>query len=172
MNVVISVAALTGVPLYLPIIWTLFSKRQTAGSVMAATLVSLLLNGFFKFATPVLFDFSFSRAEEMATGVLFPVMILTGWELWSVFRGKQQTVSENMIANVDSEKKDDIPSSDENTQGLKVIGIGIAASGSLIFILGLLASHGQYLVSGIASILMILGSYCICKSWKNNIRKT
>ncbi|MFI3248729.1 MAG: sodium:solute symporter family protein [Rikenellaceae bacterium] len=28
-NVVISVAALTGVPIYLPIIWTLFSKRQT-----------------------------------------------------------------------------------------------------------------------------------------------
>ncbi|MDR0371898.1 MAG: Na+:solute symporter, partial [Prevotellaceae bacterium] len=32
-NVVISVAALTGVPLYLPIIWTLFSKRQTGKSV-------------------------------------------------------------------------------------------------------------------------------------------
>lgn len=171
-NVVISVAALTGVPLYLPIIWTLFSKRQTAGSVMAATLVSLLLNGFFKFVTPALFDFSFSRAEEMATGVLFPVVILTGWELWSVFRGKELTASADRIVDTGNEKEGDVPSSDGNTQGLKVIGIGIAASGTLILILALLADHGQYLVGGIASILMMLGGYCIFKSKKNNIRKT
>lgn len=171
-NVVISVAALTGVPLYLPIIWTLFSKRQTAGSVMAATLVSLLLNGFFKFVTPALFDFSFSRAEEMATGVLFPVVILAGWELWSVFRGKELTASADRIVNTGNEKEADVPSSDGNTQGLKVIGIGIAASGTLILILALLADHGRYLVGGIASILMMLGGYCICKSRKNNIRKT
>ena len=171
-NVVISVAALTGVPLYLPIIWTLFSKRQTAGSVMAATLVSLLLNGFFKFVTPALFDFSFSRAEEMATGVLFPVVILTGWELWSVFRGKELTASADRIVDTGNEKEGDVPSSDANTQGLKVIGIGIAASGTLILILALLADHGRYLVGGIASILMMLGGYCIFKSKKNNIRKT
>ena len=52
-NVVISVAALTGVPLYLPIIWTLFSKRQTEYSVITTTLVSLGANAFFKFITPL-----------------------------------------------------------------------------------------------------------------------
>ena len=46
-NVVISVAALTGVPLYLPIIWSLFSRRQTGTSVITATLSSLGVNALF-----------------------------------------------------------------------------------------------------------------------------
>jgi hypothetical protein len=76
-NVVISVAALTGVPLYLPIIWTLFSKRQTKGSVMTATLLSLALNALFKFVTPYTIHFSFNRAEEMVIGSSLPHHHLT-----------------------------------------------------------------------------------------------
>lgn len=45
-NVVISVAALTGVPLYLPIIWSLFSKRQDKTSVLTTTIFSLAVNVF------------------------------------------------------------------------------------------------------------------------------
>lgn len=45
-NVVISVAALTGVPVYLPVIWTLFSKRQTGRSIVVTTLFSLFVNVF------------------------------------------------------------------------------------------------------------------------------
>src|ERR1035437_2847987 len=38
-NVVISIAALTGVPLYLPVIWSLFSRKQTGRSVLSVTLI-------------------------------------------------------------------------------------------------------------------------------------
>ena len=68
-NVVISIGALTGVPLYLPVIWSLFSKRQTGRSVLTVTLVSLAVNLFFKFVTPA-FGFALSRAEEMILGAL------------------------------------------------------------------------------------------------------
>nr|MDE7473972.1 Na+:solute symporter [Muribaculaceae bacterium] len=52
-NVVISVAALTGVPIYLPVIWSLFSRRQTARTILGVTLVSLAVNLIFKFLTPL-----------------------------------------------------------------------------------------------------------------------
>ena len=161
-NVVISVAALTGVPLYLPIIWTLFSKRQTARSVMMATLLSLALNSFFKFVTPSVWGFSFTRAEEMATGVLFPVVILVVWEVWAAWRGissPHYTISKQVAG---AGKVSTSP--DGNMQGMKVIGIGILVSGLLIMLLGALADRGQLLVCGISFVLIVLGGFCIYRS--------
>lgn len=52
-NVVISVAALTGVPVYLPVIWSLFSKTANfAYESLSATFISLTINLIFKFVTP------------------------------------------------------------------------------------------------------------------------
>ena len=165
-NVVISIAALTGVPLYLPIIWTLFSKHQTTGSVMTATLLSLALNAFFKFVTPYAFDFAFDRAEEMLTGVLFPIIILTVWEIYARFRKIEDERHQSSLvadnANVVAEES----SSSDNSQSLKVIGIGIGASGVLILGLGLLADTGQLIVAAIASVLILIGGFCLYKSKK------
>lgn len=162
-NVVISVAALTGVPLYLPIIWTLFSKRQTTGSVMTATLLSLALNAIFKFVTPYTIGFAFDRAEEMLTGVLFPIIILTIWEVYAMMkniedaRHKQCKEMENNIAESEDKPAD-------NSQSLKVIGIGIMSSGLIIFVLGAMAETGTLLVCSMASVLAILGFLCTFKS--------
>lgn len=165
-NVVISIAALTGVPLYLPIIWTLFSKHQTTGSVMTATLLSLALNAFFKFVTPYAFDFAFDRAEEMLTGVLFPIIILTVWEIYARFRKIEDERHQSSLladnANVVAEESN----SSDNSQSLKVIGIGIGASGVLILGLGLLADTGQLIVAAIASVLILIGGFCLYKSKK------
>lgn len=165
-NVVISIAALTGVPLYLPIIWTLFSKHQTTGSVMTATLLSLALNAFFKFVTPYAFDFAFDRAEEMLTGVLFPIIILTVWEIYARFRKIEDERHQSSLvadnANVVAEESN----SSDNSQSLKVIGIGIGASGVLILGLGLLADTGQLIVASIASVLILIGGFCLYKSKK------
>lgn len=172
-NVVISVAALTGVPLYLPIIWTLFSKRQTAASVMTATLVSLVLNCIFKFITPYTIGFSFDRAEEMATGVAFPVIILLAWELYAKIRGISVPQHRRIILkeqNLANEVVDDkIANSDEtedgdNSRSLMVIGLGILLSGILIFILGLMAAFGTLLVCSVATILMLTGMFLVYKS--------
>lgn len=164
-NVVISVAALTGVPLYLPIIWTLFSKRQTTGSVMTATLLSLALNAFFKFVTPYTMDFAFDRAEEMLTGVLFPIVILTIWEICALTKGiedERHTLCKNLENKADLSEQ--APA--DNSQSLRVIGIGVMASGAIVFTLGLMAQNGTFLVCFMASVLILLGLFCIYKSKK------
>lgn len=167
-NVVISIAALTGVPLYLPIIWTLFSKYQTTGSVMTATLLSLTLNAFFKFVSPYLFDFSFDRAEEMLTGVLFPVVILTIWEIYARVKGVEDMRHSNSMMDENQDVTLEEDKSTDNSQSLRVIGIGIGASGLLIMGLGLLADTGKLIVITIAILLVLLGGFCGYKSKKVN----
>src|SRR5690606_42135851 len=56
--------ALTGVPLYGPAVWALFSKRQTAFSVLFVTIASLAVNVFFKFISPALLEISLDRMQE------------------------------------------------------------------------------------------------------------
>lgn len=164
-NVVISVAALTGVPLYLPIIWTLFSKHQTALSVKTATLVSLGLNAFFKFVTPYVFNFSFTRAEEMATGVLFPVIILLLWEVYASWKNIEDPKHKLCkVIEKQQEIQTPIKETSDNTQSLKVLGYGISASGALIMALGLLNENGRLLVCILAAILISIGGFCIYRA--------
>lgn len=164
-NVVISVAALTGVPLYLPIIWTLFSKHQTALSVKTATLVSLGLNAFFKFVTPYVFNFSFTRAEEMATGVLFPVIILLLWEVYASWKNIEDPKHKLCkVIEKQQEMQTSIKATSDNTQSLKVLGYGISASGALIMALGLLNENGRVLVCILAAILISIGGFCIYRA--------
>ncbi len=139
-NVVISVAALTGVPLYLPVIWTLFSRRQNKHTVLATTLISLAINAIFKFITP-LFGFSLNRTQEMVVGVSVPVIILVICEIYFAIRKQEDehaAYSEQMIA--DRAKAQQNPEKAvANKYSFKVIGIGIALTGLMIAILGILA---------------------------------
>ena len=75
-EVVLSVGAITGAPLFAPPIWALFSKRQTSRSIILSTSLSLGINCFFKFLSPVLLGLSLDRAQEMLVGVLAPLIIL------------------------------------------------------------------------------------------------
>lgn len=85
-NVVISLAALTGAPLYLPVVWSLFSRRQTSLSLMLVTLSSIAVSVFFKFVFPSVSGLSLSRGQEMLLGVSVPVLLLAGWDIWCMIR--------------------------------------------------------------------------------------
>lgn len=166
-NVVISVAALTGVPLYLPIIWTLFSKRQTGRSVMVVTLTSLLINAVFKFITP-LFDFTLNRGEEMLVGVLIPILLLSGFELAALFSGKEDPAyqdfkKEHELLKLARAQNADVAG--DNSFSIRVIGIGILCSGMLIDILGVMAEKGTLVICGIGTFLCLLGSFIIYRSF-------
>ena len=168
-NVVISLAALTGVPIYLPIIWTLFSKRQNARSVLSATLISLLINAFFKFISPSLLNFSLDRAQEMLVGGLIPIIIMTVFEIYFVMKNKRdaqydkykiwrQTREEEIARETGSEGKSD------NKQSYKVIGIGIGLSGVAILTLGLMSSgFQQQVVVGVSLVLIIFSGWIFFK---------
>ena len=110
-------------------------------------------------------DFAFDRAEEMLTGVLFPIVILTIWEIYALAKGiedERHTLCKNLENKADLSEQ--APA--DNSQSLRVIGIGVMASGVIVFTLGLMAQNGTLLVCSMASVLILLGLFCIYKSKK------
>lgn len=165
-NVVISLAALTGVPLYLPTIWTLFSKRQTGTSTITTTLLSLGVNGIFKFITP-LFDFSLNRAEEMILGVSFPIACLIVFEIYYIVTNKVSERYESYLAweNNNNQREENLSTEEiqhshkDNKFSLKVIGIGILLTGITVAILGGLADTGKVLIVSTGTVFALLGLF-------------
>lgn len=159
-NVVISVAALTGVPIYLPVIWSLFSKRQNARSVLSVTLISLAVNLFFKFVTP-LFGFSLSRGCEMGIGAFVPVLLLIITEAvliarkyedprYNTYKGivrKQEITDEKTIQT----------GKETNNFTRRVLGLSIASAGLLITVLGAIADSSGYIPVCVGIIVLTTG---------------
>jgi solute:Na+ symporter, SSS family len=171
-EVVLSVAALTGCPLYMPLIWALFSKKQTGKSALTITLVSLFITLSFKFLFPSLFDFNLSRAGEMILGVSVPAILMVLSEIILLY-GRNNGEEYRHYMEISGQKvlvenKEEAPegSSDENRKGLKMIAIGILSTGAIIAVLGCMAPNGKVFVLGVAFLLLVLGSLILIKSLK------
>lgn len=163
-NVVISLAALTGVPLYLPILWTLFSKRQTRTSNVVTTILSLAVNGFFKFVTPQM-GLSLNRAEEMILGVTFPIICLGFFEVYYIVKRREASQyqayllwnEENNARKQQKNRENEIAEKSGNDFSKRVIGYGICCSGVGIAILGGIADNGQTLIITTGVVFALLG---------------
>lgn len=174
-EIVLSVAALTGAPLYAPPIWALFSKTHTGRSIAFITLASLLVNLFFKFITPLIWNFGLDRAEEMILGVGGPLLMLLGYELWALWRGKistsfenyEKAVAEEADVSVKLQAKLDKDSLEQNNYGMKVISLALAFTGALIFALGFIAGEAIILVGSVG--LVIMGTAYLV--WRMGIQK-
>ena len=152
-NVVISVAALTGVPLYLPLIWSLFSRNLNGRVILTTTVVSLAINALFKFVTPLM-DFSLDRAEEMLVGVLVPALLLTGYEIYHrICRPGEQIP---MIEKAPAATVEDGDASN-NRFSIMVIGIGAILAGLFIAVLGALADEHKMIPLGMGLLLLAIG---------------
>jgi solute:Na+ symporter, SSS family len=178
-NVVISIAALTGVPLYLPVIWSLFSRKQTGRSVLSVTIISLLVNGIFKFILPLIFtDFQLNRAHEMILGVSVPFVLLVITEIelrlnpapnkdydnyLIIQEEKARKALEPIIEDV---KSNVAPKRNANAYGIKVMGIGVTSIGLMIDILGAQASNGNALIISVGTFVMALGAFILYGSYK------
>ncbi len=154
-EVVLSLGALTGVPLYGPAVWALFSKRQTAFSILFTTIASLAVNLCFKFLTPAVFNISLDRMQEMVLGVSLPILLLIVFEV--VYRHKPYRVSVAV--------PDDMPAGDNPAHGkrqsalaIKTVAFALLGVGLMIFVLGILAAHGQTAVLGISLLIILLGA--------------
>jgi len=162
-EVVLSLAALTGCPMYMPLIWSLFSKKQTGKIVLATTVISLLITLSFKFLLPVLIDFNLSRASEMILGVVVPAVLILISEI--ILRARKSDGSEYIQYQKSVDKKVEFEnlaeiakeSDVENKQGLRMIAIGILVTGFIIGVLGLMAENGRITVIGMAAILIMIG---------------
>lgn len=156
-NVVISVAALTGVPLYLPIVWSLFSKYQTCGSILFATIASLAVNALLKFVMPG-FGFALDRTWEMVVGVAVPVFLLLVYEAYArLFAGEDARYAayERAMAGRKAAKADNKAG---NRFGIKVIGIGTLTGGVMVTVLGAIASHDGLLIASYGVALLVIGA--------------
>lgn len=171
-EVVLSVAALTGAPMYLPLIWSLFSTKQTGKTVLATTLISLAITLSFKFLLPTLIDFNLTRGGEMILGVSVPAFFIVLTEIFLRFRKTDDQEFLNYLEIKGKRMGPEIiedtghQSSDENKKGLRMIAIGIGVTGLIIGVLGLWAPNGKIYVLGMAFLLLLISFRIFYKTLK------
>jgi SSS family solute:Na+ symporter len=166
-EVVLSIGAITGGALFLPPIWALFSKRQESWSILGITMVSLLVNIFFKFINPALTDFSLTRGQEMLLGALMPALLLIISEIYfSIKKTEIQSYQRYVNARVEKEKESEEEQTSANIHGRRVISAGIFFIGILIGILAILADSAQLLVSSVGVLIIVLA--ISLWPWKSN----
>jgi len=158
---VLSVGAITGVPLLAPPIWALFSKSISGKDIISITIISLVINLIFKFITPWLIDLKLDRAAEMALGALVPLGMLLILEVWAALRGKislQYMVYLKKMSSLTAIQIGtmDKGSGDENTYAFSVLGFALLILGVLIGGLAFLAGDSRVYVL-IISLLIIAG---------------
>ncbi|GAB3163315.1 sodium:solute symporter family protein [Telluribacter humicola] len=166
-NLVLSVGAISGGSLLLPVVWTLFSRRQNARSILTVSMISLAAGLFFKFITPAFFDYSLSRAAEMSLGMGFPFILLAFFE-WVVYRDKEEdrqyTQYQEWLAGRSLAKakvpEPSAPSDSlaQNTFAIRAIAISFVLTGLGIAGLGINAGEDVGLIAGIGlAIVAIAG---------------
>lgn len=147
-EVVLSVGALTGAPIYLPPIWAIFSKRQTGFSITATTFISLAINLFFKFVSPALLGLGLDRATEMLVGTVTPIVLLALFELRYRYADAPNAAYERYVvarrqrAQAERSATGELASSsgEANRHAIRVILAGILTIGLLIAALGFMAT--------------------------------
>ena len=173
-NVVISLGALTGVPLYFPVVWTLFSKRQTVKSVLLTTLICLGVNAVFKFITP-LFGFSLDRTEETVLGVTLPIVMMLFFEIYYKITGyvnpkyaEFEAIRKERETEIEQAPEEETRSNKTNNYSLRVMGRAIVAASVLILIIGGISATGKYIILPLGIILLGLGLKLMLKIIPHN----
>ena len=184
-NVVISVAALTGVPVYLPVIWSLFSKRQTARTILSATFISLAINLIFKFVTPhfgsqirgchrtrncgfattEIYTLSLHDALPISVGAKYDFkndLVLEAKEFiapeyMAYISGRNVRMRQENAGDTEESKR-----TDRFTQ--KVLGIGLGLSGVLITVLGFIAEENIVVPVAVGLVVTLIGIYLLILS--------
>ncbi len=167
-EVVMSLAALTGGALFLPPLWALFSKTQTGKTVLFVTLCTLIINGFFKFLAPNLIDLELSRSIEMLVGVGVPMGLMLILEIINNITKKDTEQFDNyqkiVVNKMVTEREEEAFDKSGNQKGTRVIGIGIGTIGAMVLALSFIAQNGNLLVGSVGFLVALLGSFIIKKS--------
>ncbi|MBC9797148.1 sodium:solute symporter family protein [Sinomicrobium weinanense] len=192
-NVVLSVAAITGVPLYAPPVWALFSKRLTGKAMIRITILSLSVNVCFKFLVPV----TLGKAGEQALGALTPLVLLVIYELYARYgerqvpdelhdRNKQEGLSvrsdhQNVtkmyteLSEHDTarqEIKEEEQALKDRFFGIKVITMAVFSVAILLFLVGFLTekSRGYVLIAaGVLTAICVWVWMLFKKNWNKKL---
>lgn len=154
-EVVLSIAAITGGALYGPAIWALFSQKQTGKSILGVTVISLMINVFFKFISPKAFDFALNRTEELILGIGIPFTLLVLYEFFAPIAIKQPKKIELSA----SEIAEEIAESGQNEFGIKVLGFSFIAIGLMFCVLSIWGGSSSIYLIIIGSFIIGLGVF-------------
>lgn len=167
LDVIWAVGAVTGGAMYIPMLWALFSKRHTGRSVLGVTFICLSVNAFFKWSGV----YDLNQAQAQALGSVLPLLLMAGYEFYTVRKvtATQQYLDYESarVARIQAESQsvsrdeDERESDRENKHGIKVIGIGIVATGCLIAGLGISSDAGRLLVMGVGVCVAIVGAFVL-----------
>jgi SSS family transporter len=160
-EVVLSTASIAGGALFAPIIWTLFSKRQTGLSVVTATVTALVINLFLKVLSPVLWDLKLNRTLETILGMGIPLAMLLAFELYYLIHHKvSPKVLEMEKMKAGETKKLDpalhLAAAEQNRFGVRVIGVSLSALGIGISALGYVSSSHRATVMGVGGLIFLV----------------
>ncbi|MFC7292856.1 sodium:solute symporter family protein [Hirschia litorea] len=175
-NMILSISAIIGGSLFMPPIWTLFSRRQTAFSILTVTFISLSANIGLNFIPETIIGLSLDRSSQMLFGVFFPMALLLAFELLYIFQNREdlrmkhydsiyKTKHDEKLAIVEE-------ASEENAdnRATTIIGTSIAVVGVLIVGLGLLAPHSQITVISTGSIIILAGALLVAPTLKTKFK--
>jgi len=158
---VLSIASIAGGALFAPIIWSLFSKRQTAISVVTVTLVTLSINLFLKLFAPSLLGLKLSRTMETVIGQSIPLICLLAFEIYYKVNGKFAP-NPVVLADVSMDENDPADEADakaQNSFGIKVIAIAMAIVGAGIATLGFLSVDSSTIVISVGVLILFLSIF-------------
>jgi SSS family solute:Na+ symporter len=163
-EMVLSTASIAGGALFAPIIWTLYSKRQTAASVICASLCGLIISLCLKLFGGQLLGHKLDRVWETALGIAIPIAVLLFWELYYAATGKiavhsflQPAIKQ--AAQVVQKEED---AQQQNVFGIKIIAASVAIVGAGVALLGSFAERGS--VALIVGIVIFLLSFPLWRS--------
>ena len=145
---VLSIASFAGGALCAPIIWSLFSRRQTAFSVVSVTIIMLFVNLSLKLAVPAIFDFRFNKTWETIIGQITPLLLLYGFEVYYKVRGSISI--SHFLSEPPKDTATDIlqhqAARAQNKFGIQVIAIAMAMVGLGVLLLGIIATKASAIV--------------------------
>lgn len=158
-ELVLSTASIAGGALFTPIIWSLFSKRQTSTSVITTSVISLIVSLFFKIFSSDLLGIKLNRTLETSIGVGLPILILALFEMIYWLNGQERNNSILLSSDKNQGQKEQVSNHEsanqQNKFGVRIIGFSIGFVGVGIVILGIIANYNiPAIVVGISVLLI------------------
>ncbi|HEY0273113.1 MAG TPA: sodium:solute symporter family protein, partial [Chitinophaga sp.] len=174
-EVVLSIAAITGGPLLLPPVWALFSKKLTGREAYFISAFSLGINLVFKFITPWLFHLKLDRAQEMLLGIGLPLLMLLINEFILQARKPYSRdyllyAESRRVQKVEASPEEVLATRRQNRFGLQVIAFALAFTALLLFVLSFITPTGKALVAGIAAAILLTAVIPLRASQRISIR--
>lgn len=162
-EMVLSIAAIFGGSLFLPPLWSLFSRRQTAFSILFTTLVTITTNFLANFLMPRVIDFSLDRTSQMVLGVAFPILILLAFELFYAWRGRDDPAFaryEEIRAHRSAARAQLIERTRERDTGSMVnfvIGLSVVMVGLVVLALAIASGEDWVPVATVGGLITLVG---------------